>query len=114
MKLGLKIKGRGLNFSISFNILFRYFSFNQWIQTFDQYSRLAKKKGFWTSPVDGYNCPSMQDIPCKAQTFAWKDLNGCSFNICNSPPEFGMTVINTLINAYKHRRLKIRNFDSHK
>jgi len=66
----------------------RYFSFNQWIKMFDQYSLMAKKKKFWSRP-EQLACPSMRStLPCKAQLQDWKDLNNCSFKICPEAPDF--------------------------
>lgn len=61
---------------------------------FDQYSQMARSKGFWTRPNPPFACPKMRDnIPCKSKVYIWKDLNECPFKICESPPEFGMKML---------------------
>ncbi|CBY19543.1 unnamed protein product [Oikopleura dioica] len=66
----------------------RYFSFNQWSKMFDSYARVARKKNFWSRPQN-LACPALRDnIPCKSNLVTWKDLNGCTFNLCDQAPEF--------------------------
>ena len=66
---------------------------------FDQYSRMARSKGFWVSPVQPFACPKMrEDIPCQSKPLIWKDLNNCDFKICKTPPEFGKNLKNILEN----------------
>ena len=72
--------------------LFRYFSFNQWSKMFDSYARVARKKNFWTRPQN-LACPALRDnIPCKSNLVTWRDLNGCTFNLCDQAPEFGKSL----------------------
>ena len=72
----------------------RYYSFNQWIKTFDNYQRVAKVRGIWTDPTKdptlNFSCPAMLgQLPCKGAVADWRDLNNCAFAICENPPTFG-------------------------
>ena len=59
---------------------------------FDSYARVARKKNFWTRPLN-LACPALRDnIPCKSNLVTWRDLNGCTFNLCDQAPEFGKSL----------------------